>query len=167
MNNTMILQKLEQLKQYFDAGQIPVLHKHEVNPGLALDSRENYLYFIMTCSLNFQRISPNTWKAALATRNDQETNFVFFPEKVAQTEEEYLRKALLKHKLALQTNKHIHIWKTIAHTFHKFFNDDPRKLFEICKYDTAQVLHLTQKVMKKDFPYLSGPKLSNYFIFIL
>jgi len=116
---------------------------------------ENYLYFIMTCSLNFQRLSPNTWKSALATRNDNETNFVFFPEKVIETKEEILRQALLKHKLALQPNKHIQIRKTISETFHHFFENDPRKLFEQGKYDAGIVLNIVQKDMKKNFPYLS------------
>ncbi len=162
-----ILQKLEKLKDYFDKGDIPVLHKHEVNPNLPLKSRENYLYFIMTCSLNFQRSSPNTWKSALATWNDQETSFVFFPEKVVRAKEETLRQALLKHKLALQPNKHIQIWKTISGTFHNYFEDDPRNLFKKGNYSSDQVLYIVQKEMKKAFPYLSGPKLSNYFIFIL
>ena len=162
-----LIQKLEKLREHFYNGEIPVLHNHEVNPSLPLGSRENYLYFIMTCSLNFQRLSPKTWESALATWNDKETNFVFFPEKVINTEEEILRHALLKHKLALQPNKHIQIWKTISETFHNFFKDDPRKLFEKGKFDAKEVLNIVQKEMKKEFPYLSGPKLSNYFIFIL
>lgn len=167
MNKSLILQKLKNLKEAFDNWKIPVLHKHELNPNLNKWSRENYLYFIMTCSLNFQRISPNTWKSALETWNDKDTNFVFFPEKVVITTEENLRKALLKHKLALQPNKHIHIWKTISETFHKHFSDDPRKLFEKWNFDALKVLEIVQKEMKKEFPYLSWLKLSNYFIFIL
>ncbi len=162
-----VLQKLEVLKKHFNNGGIPILHKHEVNPSLNLDSRENYLYFTMTCSLNFQRLSPNTWKSALETWNDKETNFVFFPEQVVKTTEDTLRKALLKHKLALQPNKHIHIWKTISQTFHNDFNNDPRNLFKKSNYDVEKVLNIVQIEMKKSFPYLSGPKLSNYFIFIL
>jgi len=167
MERKIILQKLRKLKQYFEAGEIPVLHKHEVNPGLALESRENYLYFVMTCCLNFQRVSPNTWKAALETWNDDKANFVFFPEKVAAIHEDVLREALLKYKLALQPNKHIQIWRKISETFHQYFFDDPRELFKKGNFDAPVILNIVQKEMKKDFPYLSGPKLSNYFLFIL
>lgn len=167
MDKKVILQNLRKLKNYFDDGKIPVLHKHEVNPGLPLGSRENYLYFVMTCALNFQRVSPNTWKASLETWNDGKTNFVFFPEEVVNTKEDVLRQALLKHKLALQPNKHIQIWKKLSETFHDHFADDPRVLFEKGDFDAEVVLEIVQKDMKKDFPYLSGPKLSNYFIFIL
>lgn len=169
MNNTKpkILEKLKSLKFEFEDGNIPQLHKHEVNPGLNPGSRENYLYFVMTCSLNFQRNSAKTWQSALETWNDLETNYVFFPEKVVEVDVDDLRKALLKHKLALQPNKHIEIWSKISKTFNIKFNSDPRKLFALAEYDTKRVLEIVQETMKKDFPYLSGPKLSNYFIYIL
>jgi hypothetical protein len=167
MDHGLVIQKLQRLKAAFEAGQIPVLHEHEVNPGLPRDSRENYLYFVMTCALNFQRASPATWRSALATWEDAETNFVFFPEKVVLAPVEVLRAALLRHKLALQPNKHIEIWSKIANTWHQHFKDDPRELFARGESDAVRVLQIVQTEMKKDFPYLSGPKLSNYFIFIL
>lgn len=167
MNKKIILEKLCNLKNHFENWMIPVLHKHEVNPNLEIWSRENYLYFIMTCSLNFQRLSPNTWSSALKTWNDKETNFVFFPEKVINVNDGILRNALLKHKLALQPNKHVEIWKTIMQTWNKYFDNDPRTLFEKWDYEVESILKMVQVDMKKDFPYLSWPKLSNYFLFIL
>lgn len=167
LNKTLILPKLEKLKYHYENGDIPLLKEHEVNPGLPIGSRENYLYYVMTCCLNFQRLSPNTWKAALATWMDKDTNYVFFPEKSGTVDIEQLRKDLLKHRLALQPNKHTDIWSRIQNTFHTKFEDDPRKLFEMADFDAVKVLQIVQKEMKKDFPYLSGLKLSNYFIFIL
>lgn len=167
MDRKTVLQKLERLKAAFAKGEIPILHNHEVNPGLPKDSRENYLYFMLTCSLNFQRSSPVTWKSALATWNDPETNFVFFPEKTVFRNVEVLRAALLKHKLALQPNKHIEIWTKITTTLNSYFDNDPRKLFEKGEFDAAKILSIMQKEMKANFPYLSGPKLSNYVLFIL
>ncbi|MBI4450685.1 hypothetical protein HY642_01805 [Candidatus Woesearchaeota archaeon] len=167
MDKSKVLAKLRRLRTEFKSGSIPLLHQHEVNPGLDKSSRENYLYFIMTCSLNFQRVSPRTWESALKTWNDTDTNFVFFPEIVVKREENTLRQALLKHKLALQPNKHIQIWKRLSETFHKYFSDDPRELFKQNDHDAKKVLKLLQEGMKKAFPYLSGLKLSNYFLFIL
>lgn len=167
MNKENILSKLSILMEIFERGEIPLLHTHEVNPNLEKSSRESYLYYTMTCSLNFQRNSPKTWESALSTWNDKETQFVFFPEKVVKTETEQLRQALLKHKLALQPNKHIDIWTKISSTFNNDFNNDPRELFRKGEYDANLVLNIVQKDMKKQFPYLSGPKLSNYFIYIL
>ena len=167
MQKEIILSKLIKLKNLFDNWEIPRLHNHELNPWLPLWSRENYLYFIMTCSLNFQRLSPNTWKSALNTRNDSETRFVFFPELVVKSSEEELRKALLKHKLALQPIKHTQIWKTISYTWNTYFDNDPRNLFKKWDFEVSNILKILQKDMKKDFPYLSWLKLSNYFLFIL
>lgn len=167
MNKELILKKLLKLQNSFKRGEIPILHNHEIHPDLPNSSRENYLYFIHTCSLNFQRSSPATWKSAFMTWEDEETRFVFFPEKVADTNLVTLREALLKYKLALQPNKHIEIWSRIAKTFATHFNNDPRELFKQNDYDTVKVLRKLQIEMKKDFPYLSGPKLSNYTLFIL
>ncbi len=167
MNKTQILTKLKKLKQLYDNWEIPQLHKHEVNPWHPLGSRENYLYFIMTCALNYQRVSPTTWKCALATWEDPETRFVFYPEEVVKVSEEELRTALMKHKLALQRVKHIGIWKTISQTWHEDFNNDPRNLFKQWDYEVEKILKIIQKDLKKGFPYLSWPKLSNYFLFIL
>ena len=167
VNKTQVLHKLQALLDAYKAGEIPQLHKHEVNPGLNLGSRENYLYYMMTCSLNYQRSSPKTWQSALDTWKDESTRYVFFPEKVVKSDTARLRADLLKHRLALQPERHIHIWQTLMKTLHDEFQSDPRVLFSTAGFDTDRVLHIVQKEMKKRFPYLSGPKLSNYFIYIL
>jgi len=167
MDKKKLLSKLEKLKSHLERGDIPQLHNHEVNPKLSPESRENYLYFIMTCSLNFQRSSPKTWESALNTWNDEETRFLFFPEKVVTAETETVRSSLLRHKLALQPNKHVEIWTGIMKTFAKDFDNDPRNLFKVCDFDTTLILKTITIDMKKSFPYLSGPKLSNYVLYIL
>lgn len=167
MEKQEVIKKLTKLQDLWKDGKIPQLQQHEVNPGLDKSSRENYLYFIMTCSLNFQRNSPKTWQSAFNTWNDPETRFVFSPEKVIKTDIENLRRSLLKHKLALQPNKHIVIWSTIMKTWADQFNADPRNLFKQGNYDAELILKIVTKDMKKSFPYLSGPKLSNYFLYIL
>lgn len=167
MDKALLLTRLGNLKIAFDQGDIPMLHKHVVTPPVTLSSRENYLFLILTCALNFQRSSPATWQSALKTWNDSETQFLFFPEKVVTTDIEQIRSALLKHRLGLQPNKHTDIWYRIAQTFHQHFHDDPRELFKSADFDVMRILNLIQKEMKTDFPYLSGPKLSNYSLFIL
>ena len=42
-----MLDKVKLLLDYFDQGLIPTLAQHEVNPGLPIGSRENYLYFTL------------------------------------------------------------------------------------------------------------------------
>lgn len=163
----MQLEKVKQLLAMYEQGLIPILEKHEVNPGLPLASRENYLYFTLPVCINFQRNSPAMWAAALATWEDEATRYVFFPEELAKTPVEQIRADLVKHRLALQPNKHVLIWTTIAKTLHDYYQDNPRELIEEAKSDAGKLIELLQKTHRKRFPYLSGPKLSNYWPFIL
>lgn len=162
-----ILERVLQLRTRFAAGEIPVVENHEAHPEeLGKGSRERYLYFTLVPALNFQRNSPNLWKAAYATWCDEETNYVFFPEKVVVADYETFRTHLTKHKLSLQPNKHAHIWFTISKTLHERFDNDPRVLLAHTGHDVSKTIGLLLD-NKKSFPYLSGPKLSNYWLYIL
>jgi hypothetical protein len=162
-----MLDKVKLLLDYYEKGLIPTLTQHEVNPGLPRSSRENYLYFTLPVCVNFQRSSPAMWASALRTYEDEATRYLFFPELLAATDEEKIRADLVKHRLALQPNKHMLIWTTIARTLHEFYNDDPRNIVAEAHSDAGELITLLQLTHRKRFPYLSGPKLSNYWTFIL
>lgn len=166
MDKTNILKKVRSLKSIYEQGLIPTLEEHEVHPDLEKGSRENYLYFTFPVALNFQRSSPAMWRSALATYEDPNTHYLFFPEKVVGISREKIQKDLTKHKLALQVNKHPDIWIKLANTFSTEYDNDPRKFFEENDFDVLKDLE-TLKSKKKDFPYLSGPKMSNYWHYIL
>lgn len=163
----MQLEKVKKLLAYYEQGLIPTLAQHEVGPGLESGSRENYLYFTLPVCINFQRSSPALWAAALATYQDEATRYLFYPEKLVEIPLEQIRADLTKHKLALQPNKHTLIWTTIARTFHDYYHNDPRELIAEAENDAGKLIALLQKTHRKRFPYLSGPKLSNYWPFIL
>lgn len=169
LNDTREVQlaRVRWLLDAFTRGDIPRLAQHEVNPGLPRASRENYLYFTLPVCINFQRSSPAMWAAALATWEDDETRYVFFPERLAERPLEQIRADLTRHKLALQPNKHVLIWTTIARSFHEYYHDDPRELIAEFGSDAGQLIRSLQTVYRKRFPYLSGPKLSNYWPYIL
>lgn len=137
------------------------------NPDFSPQEQELRLaYFTLPMALNYQRDSYTLWKSALKTFQDLETSFVFDVSEVTKRSEEDVRKALMKYKLALQPNKHINTWRTIAKTVHdnwgtfENFMDSSNKDFLILK-------KLTQTDFKKGFPYLSGPKIFNYWSFII
>ncbi len=163
----MPLDRVKELLAHYEQGRIPTLAQHEVNPGLPTGSRENYLYFTLPVCINFQRSSPAMWASALKTWQDKSTRYLFFPEKLQNTPIERVRADLLKHKLALQPNKHTLIWTTIANTFHTHYHSDPRELIAEADGDAGKLIGLLQGTHRKRFPYLSGPKLSNYWPFIL
>ncbi|HEY4503416.1 MAG TPA: hypothetical protein VJC14_03230 [Candidatus Paceibacterota bacterium] len=167
MSKEATLEKVLKLRKIFQTGLIPIVENHEAHPEeLDKGSRERYLYFTLVPALNFQRNSPNLWKSAYETWQDEKTNYVFFPEKVVVADYKTFQADLNKHKLSLQPNKHAHIWFTLCKTLHEEFESDPRKLLSNVLFDVpAAIQHLLDN--KKQFPYLSGPKLSNYWLYIL
>ena len=167
MDNKEILKKVFLLHELYKEGKIKTLTQHEVNPGLDKSSRENFLYFTLPPCLNFQRNSPAMWQAALKTWNDRITNYLFFPEKIVKVSSQKIQNDLLKHKLSLQQNKHTQIWSTISQTLNEHFRNDPRAVMEAGNFDAQKILVLVQKDKKKLFPYLSGPKMANYWLYIL
>lgn len=103
----------------------------------------------------------------LKTYEDEDTRYVFFPEELVLRPLEQIRADLTKHKLALQPNKHVLIWTTIARAFHDYYHNDPREVLAEANYDAGELIRLLQTTHRKRFPYLSGPKLSNYWPYIL
>ncbi len=161
------LKRVRQLLAHYQNGDIPTLAQHEVNPGFEKSSRENYLYFTLPVCINFQRNSPAMWASALKTWEDPTTRYLFYPEKLAETKYEKIQADLGKHRLGLQPNKHTLIWTTITSTLHNEFKDDPREIIKLADNNVLQLLDILQVSHKPSFPYLSGPKLSNYWPYIL
>lgn len=162
-----ILGRVINLHKVFHEGKIPTLPQHEVHPGHEKSSRENYLYFTLPPTLNFQRSSPAMWASALKTYEDPETKYLFFPEEIVKKTREQVQSDLVKHKLALQRNKHTDIWITISKTLHDYYDNDPRNILKEGGYHAGKIIQTIQKEKKKLFPYLSGPKMTNYWLYIL
>lgn len=137
------------------------------NPGLPQESLENYLYFTLPMALNYQRNSYELWKAANKTYQDKETRFVFFPKEVLNHSFLEVQTALTKYKVALQKNKQTEIWIALCQTFVDFFDGDIRKLFDTFHNDVDKIREFVQKKEKKRFPYLSGTKICNYWLYVI
>lgn len=146
-------------------GQTKMLE--DSNPGFSKKETELRLaYFTLPMALNYQRDSYKLWEAALKTFNDHETKFVFDVGEVSAKSEEDTRKALMKYKLALQPNKHINTWRTIARTVKENWGSF-EKFISAANEDFINLKKIVQLDYKKGFPYLSGPKIFNYWSFIL
>ena len=130
------------------------------------DAEEKIAYFTLPMALNYQRDSYSLWKAALATFEDGETRDVFDVQACAKMPEEVLREKLLKHKVALQPNKHVATWGKIVRTVAQEWGSFGA-LLSAAKNDYLHLKELVQKEHKKGFPYLSGPKIFNYWSYIL
>lgn len=139
----------------------------ESSPAFSESENEMRLaYFTFPMSLNYQRDSYKLWEAALNTYNDPETKIVFDIGLAPKFEPEKLRQYLLRHKVALQPNKHIATWQTIAKTIQKNWGT-LEKLFQTADNDFLKLKDIVQRQYKSGFPYLSGPKIFNYWSFII
>lgn len=150
-------------KGFFGSPELP----EDSNPHLNKSSEENALYFTLPTALNYQRNSYQLWENALKTYNDPETIFLFNPKEVVNRNFEDVQMALTKYRLALQKNKQTKIWLKLCRTFLDDFNGSIYNFFSAFDNDIEKVRYYMQIKAKKDFPYLSGRKLCNYWMFVI
>lgn len=137
------------------------------NPGFSPGESEQCLaYFTLPMALNYRRNSQQLWEAALRTHQDTETRWVFSPELVAGSDIASLRNALVRHRLALQPTRHTANWMTICVAIHGSWGSFTGLLVS-AQHDYMKLKGIVQGTAKSSFPYLSGPKLFNYWAYIL
>ena len=136
------------------------------NPHLDKASKENYLYFTLPMSLNYQRNSYVLWECANRMYADEAARSVFDSKAVCRMDEEILREYLVKYKVSLQPNKQPVIWKTLCETIENTLDGDIRNLFIRNEYSVKKVKEYIQS-HKKAFPYLGGNKICNYWLYVL
>lgn len=137
------------------------------NPHFEKKSLENYLYFTLPMALNYQRNSYTLWESANKTYLDIDTRFVFNPNEVIKRSFEEVQYALTKYKVALQKQKQTEIWIRLCNTFVELFDGDIRKLFDTLDNDVDRIRNFIQKENKEKFPYLSGTKICNYWLYVI
>lgn len=168
MNKKVILDKVDKLMAMYKNGELGgEVMPEDANPNFEKDSLENYLYFTLPMALNYQRNSYKLWKSALQTYQDSATKFVFEPKKCITRNFEDVQEALTKYKVALQKQKQTEIWIKLCNTFIELFNGDIRKLFDMFGNDVDKIREFIQVKNKKKFPYLSGTKICNYWLYVI
>ncbi|MDL2296131.1 hypothetical protein LJC18_04990 [Lachnospiraceae bacterium OttesenSCG-928-E19] len=167
MNKTEILNKIYKLIELHKSGMLGgEIMPEDENPGLDIACAENYIYFTLPMALNYQRNSYKLWEATNKSYNDLTVADVFNPMDVIKMSDDDLRTKLLKYKIALQPNKHIDIWKTISNTIVRDFDGDIRNLFIQNDYDIVKIKNYILS-HKKNFPYLGGSKILNYWLYVI
>jgi len=162
VNKERVLSRIDSIVQAYHAGTWgPVVH--EVSPNIDRSTLLWRMYFTLPCAINYQRKSENLWQSALHTFNDTDTRFVFDCVNVSRGIAAY-KIALSKYRLALQENKQTRIWFTISETFDKHFEGDPLNLFRMHDFDIVRIKEYVS-AQKSLFPYMSGPKLLNYWLY--
>lgn len=136
------------------------------NPHLD-DIEANLTYFTLPMALNYQRNSYKLWESALKTYVDEETSYLFQPIKVLDTNPHKVKEDLMKYKVALQPNKQTDIWRTLCRTIVQDLGGRLETLFKKNEYKVTKVLEEIQVNNKKKYPYLSGNKIANYWLYVL
>lgn len=163
-----ILRDVELLRAMHRRGDLGgQLMPEDVHPVVARDSAALYHYFSLSMALNFQRDSYALWRAATATFNDPETSCIFDPLSVVQMPIELLTSHLGRHRVALQHNKHPAIWAKICGGICDHLDGDIRTLFSRANRSVPTILEFIQITHKAQFPYLSGPKIANYWLYVI
>ena len=175
MNNTRILTPEKILHVQAAVEQLIKLHQsgalggkimpEDANPKLDAGSDENYLYFTLPMALNYQRNAYQLWEAAKETYLDEETVDVFVPRAVLRMGLDRLRERLLKHKVALQSNRHPQIWFQLCETF-QYSGGSVKNFFAAREYSVAAIKKFMTSY-KGMFPYLSGAKLMDYWLYVM
>ncbi len=167
MDSNIILDRLYKLIEAHSLGLLGGSKMPEdEKPDLEKSSKENYMYFTLPMALNYQRNSYKLWESANKMYNDEIGRDMFNSAIVANLDEDILRDYLVKYKLALQPNKQTNIWKTLSNTIEKHFNGDIRILFEVNNYSVLEIKKYIEK-HKKEFPYIGGNKIFNYWLYVL
>ena len=163
-----ILNKVEILSRMWKLGKLGgEIMPEDENPHLLKSSLENYLYFTLPMALNYQRNSYTLWENANKTYNDEKTRFVFSPKEVLSKSFAEVQYALTKYKVALQKQKQTEIWIKLCQTINTLYDGDIRKLFDSLDNDVDKIRDYIQKENKKKFPYLSGTKICNYWMYVI
>lgn len=162
-----IISKVRKLINLYKSGALGgEIMPEDSNPHLDKSSEENYIYYTLPMALNYQRNSYTLWKSALNTWNDENTNNVFEPRSVCNMNIEELRNKLVKYKVALQPNKQSIIWQTLCNTLVNNFDGSVKNLFLQCDND---IIKIKEYILshKQAFPYLSGTKILNYWLYVM
>lgn len=138
----------------------------DVHPPLPKDSDELALYFTLGMALNYQRNSYSLWKACTAAFDDVHTRWVFDPSAASKADLGTLSEALLLHRVALQPNRHPRIWQQNAQGLVKHASGSVKELFAKSEFDLGAVRSFIVD-RKSSFPYLAGPKISNYWLYVI
>lgn len=167
MDRNDILIKVKKLVQLYREGYLGGEKMPEdENPRLEKASRENYMYFTLPMALNYQRNSYTLWECANRMYSDMNARAVFDSRNVCSMPDELLRKNLVDYKVAIQPNKQPLVWKKLCETIEDKFDGDIRNLFTMNDFSVKKIKDHIQ-CNKKDFPYLGGNKILNYWLHVI
>lgn len=168
MTNVSMLQEVKLLVQMHSEGLLGGERMPEDVLVRVVPEDELPNVLTLGMSLNYQRNSYTLWRSVSKAYLDDNSRWIFNLCTVADWNLDKLRDALLRHRVALQPNRHPEIWQRVAHGI---VTSSPRGdvfgLIESVDFDIAQLKNIMQITRKSEFPYLSGPKIFNYWLYVM
>lgn len=132
------------------------------------DNEDRLIYYTLPMALNYRRPSIQLWTAAKQSYLDPETKQCFDLQFVSGLNEgsDELNLLLARYKLSLQPSRHPIMWHKISSVIIEEAGSIGGLLSSV-DYDFLKLRDFVQVKHKKRFPYLSGPKLFNFWCYIL
>ncbi len=119
-------------------------------------------------SLNYQRNSYKLWESIAQAYLDESSRWIFNPKVVSESDLDELRSILVHYRVALQPNRHPEIWQRVSKGITQSSpRGDVIGLIESAQFDITILKSIIEIKRKPEFPYLSGPKIFNYWLYAM
>lgn len=119
-------------------------------------------------ALNYQRNSYKLWESVAQAYLDKSSRWIFNPKIVSGSNLDELRSILVYYRVALQPNRHPEIWQRVSKGITQSSQrGDVIGLIESAQFDIAILKSIMEINRKPEFPYLSGPKIFNYWLYAM
>lgn len=135
--------------------------------GVSRGSREHLLFITLTAAVDYQRDAHQLWQASRDAYRDPATRYLFSPEQLKEKPQTTIIGDLRKRGVSRRPRRDAWIWTTVAFSFLKKWNGDPRAFLDAHGYNAPVILeHLIEDTHARggapvpDFPYLRGPKIA-------
>jgi hypothetical protein len=127
--------------------------------GIARGSYDQLMFITLVVSIDYQRDADQLWAAGRKTFENNETRWLFYPEKLVQKPKD-IKKSLQTYKLSKKPEKDAGIWSMVSKSFLEQYGSNPLNLVAECDYDAAKIYQKKFNLrFKKSFPYFSGDKI--------
>jgi hypothetical protein len=134
--------------------------------GVERGSLEHLLFITLTVAVDYQRDANDLWRLSRAAYENVETRYLFSPAKIWEMGLPKLTYDLKERSVSKKPTKDAWIWRTVALSFHKKWNGNPREFLSDCSWDAPTIIsrlhsdtHDQKGRMVWDFPYLRGTKI--------
>ena len=142
--------------------------------GVSQGSLEHLLFVTLTVTIDYMRDADELWRMARETYADPDTRYLFDPAAIHEAGLSQVTRDMEVAGLSRKPKRDPHYWHTVAVTFLKKWDGDPRNFLADCEHDAPTVLrrlcsdrHLMRGRDVPDYPYLRGPKISSLWIRML